>query len=452
MASALDSFQWFFTAPTSPPMVRRGDPLGLRLAATRYAEALVPGLSNRTTDLRWLAIASWMITKAYEAWPHRPADLSVGLTREQSRGLFNWILPLELLWIARTLTSGKQGARQLPGQRAIGKWLTDPKPRFNMTAGQYSRQRFIGIYGAYRVALRSMPGLTVNSDGWRPDKISEDLAVVVQGQLGSAKAVSADAHGNMLPITYWCDNGWSKWKTNLACSYLPQSRTSNQPLSSDEVRLLDPPLFGGGILNKGALRRSQVIAVLRASNAKTHREICVALEAKLNAKFSNELAGLGAFAGLADAGYEVMNSVWNTFSDKKAFGPAQSCAALVKVSEVKDSLAELVRAAKAWQKEGNQRRTPDFHLAHSLADIAATQSGERLLSKLLAYHIGNGGGQQWFELTSKGEVSRASPTSSQEGSPYRYRLYALARLAVQAKKLSSVPAPLLADPDEETGE
>ena len=55
---------WFFSAPYEAPMVRRGDPLGLRLAAARYAEALAPGLSNRTLDARWLTICAWMLVRA----------------------------------------------------------------------------------------------------------------------------------------------------------------------------------------------------------------------------------------------------------------------------------------------------------------------------------------------------------------------------------------------------
>lgn len=49
--------EWFFSAPYEAPMVRGGDPLGLRLAAARYADALAPGLSNRTLDARWLTIS-----------------------------------------------------------------------------------------------------------------------------------------------------------------------------------------------------------------------------------------------------------------------------------------------------------------------------------------------------------------------------------------------------------
>ena len=43
----------FFSAPYEAPIVRRGDPLGLRLAAARYADAF----SNLTLDARWLTIS-----------------------------------------------------------------------------------------------------------------------------------------------------------------------------------------------------------------------------------------------------------------------------------------------------------------------------------------------------------------------------------------------------------
>jgi len=62
---------WFFSAPYEAPMVRRGDPLGLRLAAARYADALAPGLSNRTLDARWLTISAWMLVLANDVWRRR---------------------------------------------------------------------------------------------------------------------------------------------------------------------------------------------------------------------------------------------------------------------------------------------------------------------------------------------------------------------------------------------
>ena len=84
--------EWFFSAPYEAPMIRRGDPLGLRLAAARYADALVPGLSNRTVDARWLTISAWMLVLANDVWRRKGGTASAGLSRRQAADLFGWPL------------------------------------------------------------------------------------------------------------------------------------------------------------------------------------------------------------------------------------------------------------------------------------------------------------------------------------------------------------------------
>ncbi len=46
--------EWFFTAPTDPVLVRRGDSLGFRSVANSFADEFAPGLSGRTRDARWI--------------------------------------------------------------------------------------------------------------------------------------------------------------------------------------------------------------------------------------------------------------------------------------------------------------------------------------------------------------------------------------------------------------
>lgn len=114
---------WFFSAPYEAPMVRRGDPLGLRLAAARYADALAPSLSNRTLDARWLTISACMLVLANDVWRRRGNSAPAGLSRRAAADLFGWMEPIELLWIARTLSLVDIEGRQLPGQRAVRRWL-----------------------------------------------------------------------------------------------------------------------------------------------------------------------------------------------------------------------------------------------------------------------------------------------------------------------------------------
>ena len=70
-----------FTAPWDPPVVRRGDALGLRALTDQFADAVAPGLSNRVRDGRWVTILSWCLARSQEVF-HARGGRSVQ-TREQ---------------------------------------------------------------------------------------------------------------------------------------------------------------------------------------------------------------------------------------------------------------------------------------------------------------------------------------------------------------------------------
>ena len=154
--------------------------------------------------------------------------------------LFGWIEPLELLWISRTLSLADAEGRQLPGQRAVGRWIEGGlrAGRFGMSFAQYRRQRSIGVYGAYRVALRALPGMTVAGDGWRPDAISEQLARIAQSALGAAAATPGIAHGNFDAESYWRRAGWSKWSSSARKDFLPESLKTLRPVTAEEISVL----------------------------------------------------------------------------------------------------------------------------------------------------------------------------------------------------------------------
>jgi hypothetical protein len=59
---------WYFTAPWDPVPVRRGDALGLRAGADYFAELLAPGLSNNTSDARWISLLSWCLKWSHIVW------------------------------------------------------------------------------------------------------------------------------------------------------------------------------------------------------------------------------------------------------------------------------------------------------------------------------------------------------------------------------------------------
>ncbi len=152
---------WYLTAPWDPIPVRRGDALGLRAGADYFADLLAPGLSNATSDARWISLLSWCLKWSHVVWTISGGrDLS---RRDDQRARYAWLRPLELLWVDRTLNSG-QITGQLRGRRSVERWRKADRqlPDFSMSPDQFRRYRQVGMYGAYRVVLRTIPGLTTD--------------------------------------------------------------------------------------------------------------------------------------------------------------------------------------------------------------------------------------------------------------------------------------------------
>jgi len=445
---------WFFSAPYEAPMVRRGDPLGLRLAAARYADALAPGLSNRTLDARWLTISAWMLVLANDVWRRRGNSAPAGLSRRAAADLFGWMEPIELLWIARTLSLVDIEGRQLPGQRAVRRWLDGDQRtgRFGMSFAQYRRQRSIGVYGAYRVALRGLPGMTIDGDGWRPDAVAERLARITQSALGAAAATSGVAHGNFDAESYWRREGWPKWSSSGGKGFLPESLRILRPVSADEIAILRPVLFGGKDPRGHARLRETVVDVMHASKAREHHGVCNDLEKKLSRQTHGAVARLGTFAQLADTGLTVMNAIWAGLRKVETHKvPALRPADLAASQDVRVPLAELIVASRAWLS-GKSAFRPEWVVANELAALATSRgrSFDKLVRGLVEFHEARGGGRRWFRLDEEGLVRPASSLRDQEGSPYRFRLFSLARLALQCKLIPRMPKAL--DFTDEEGE
>jgi hypothetical protein len=446
--------EWFFSAPYEAPMVRRGDPLGLRLAAARYADALAPGLSNRTLDARWLTISAWVLVLANDVWRRSGNSAPAGLSRRQTANLFGWIEPLELLWISRTLSLADAEGRQLPGQRAVRRWLEGGQRarRFGMSFAQYRRQRSIGIYGAYRVALRALPGMTIGGDGWRPDAVAELLARITQSALGAAAATPDLAHGNFDAESYWRREGWSKWSRSGRKEFLPESVRNPRPVTAEEISVLKPVLFSGNDPKGHARLRETVVDVMHASKARVHHGVCNDLEKKLSRATHGAVARLGTFAQLADTGLGVMNAIWACLRDVEWRQiPAVRPADLADDNDVRAALTELVVASKAWLL-GKSAFRAEWVTANELAGLATSRARNfgKLVRGLVEYHEARGGGRRWFRLDEEGFVRPASSLRDQQGSPYRFRLFSLARLALQCRMIPRMPKAL--DFTDEEGE
>ncbi|MDP2345579.1 MAG: hypothetical protein Q8O67_31840 [Deltaproteobacteria bacterium] len=439
--------EWFFTAPYDPTPVRRGDPLGFRTAASRYAEALAPGLSNRTVDARWFTLTAWTMVLANDVWRQLGHSVPAGLSRHATADLFSWMVPLELLQVARTLRLADKKGRQLPGQRAVAKWLAggEKRARFGMSFAQFRRQRSSGVYGGYRVAFRTLPGLTVDGDGWRPDIIAEQLARVAQLGLGASAATPMRPRRTC--DTFWQTEGWSEWAGSAGRNFLPEAIDALRPITQDEISLLRPLLFDGNDLDAGAERRSLTAHAMLASKATVHHELCQDLERKLSKKSGGALRRLGAFARLADAGLEVMNLIWLSLKQTEADRvPALAPAELTADQGIADALRALIDAAKGWMSAEPEYR-PEWTVPSELAAVvvASARNKQGLIGAVVEHHVRRGGGRRWFHLDEADLVRPAFGLVDTEGSPYRFRLFSLARLAVQCGVAAGLPRALMAD-------
>ena len=142
------------------------------------------------------------------------SDLS---RRDDQRARYAWLRPLELLWVDRTLEFG-QTTGQLRGRRSIERWRKADRrlPNFAMSPDQFRRYRQVGTYGAYRVVLRKIPGLTTG-DGWTPGATTLALANLVNESLPRDVRLEQEHFENGTKwghwssgneARYWVECGW----------------------------------------------------------------------------------------------------------------------------------------------------------------------------------------------------------------------------------------------------
>lgn len=237
---------WYFTAPWAPVALRRGDPLSLRAGADYFADLLAPGLSNGTSDVRWITLLSWCLKWSHIVW--QKAQSGALSSRDAQRARYAWLRPLELLWIARALQSG-QNDGQLRGRRRVERWLAShcKLADFAMNHEQFRRYRQIGTYGAYRVAFRSLPGLA-DDNGWTPGSKALALANIVNESLPEdARLEEAHfEHGTRWGVwsehnkqaRYWIERGWAHWDTEAGQGLLPTKIEAIGPVLEDNEKVL----------------------------------------------------------------------------------------------------------------------------------------------------------------------------------------------------------------------
>lgn len=416
----------------------------MRAIAEDMADQLAPGLSNRTMDGRWISIVCWAVGQGYEAWRalngHASAD-SIAPAKAASE-IYAWIRPLEALWIARTvrLTEDEGRGRQLPGVQATRRWLKheESNERFGFSEASYERYRFTGVYGGYRVLLRSLPGLTVGGDGWRLDKVGQTLARTVQERVRCTKVHRGKKGPRPRPEDYWLRHfDWS----DGGGDGLPTVLAKGTKLPVEERQYLKELLFSTN--DATGLRRLNVLKAASASRASSRDRMFVDIAKALgNGKPLPELASLSAFSNLADAGVRAMNACWEVVSkgDKNGAGFVR-VGNLLGQDDVKSALDQLVDASARWKKESTSSNT--YAVADALAESILAARGKRRdqLFGLAGHHAIHGGGLHWLAIEND-QVKPLAPLRGGQASEYRYRIGALCRLGVQCGLIPEIPVAL----------
>lgn len=426
---------WYFTAPWDPVLIRRGDALGLRAGADYFAELLAPGLSNASSDARWISLLSWCLMWSHVAWRNAGGgDLS---GRDAQRARYAWLRPLELLWVDRTLESG-QTIGQLRGRRSVERWRKGGRrlPNFAMSPDQFRRYRQVGTYGAYRVVLRTVPGLTMG-DGWTPAGTAIKLANLVNESLPRDVRLKHEhfesgtkwGHWANDEARYWVRHGWpAAWaKTDRGLLPTPANALRKR-LPEEERRLLESVLFSAG-----ATRRVTAEVLAAAKSASSHAALCdtLASSTALSKKIEpRSLAPLPAFTRFADASMHAMRGLWMEINRDEA-EQAPAVDKLARSSELRARLDMVRETGAAWLRAPGRTVFPHDDVMTRLAEATqvATTSVDQLRA-LARHHHEHGGGRRWFREQAGKMVPLVADTGI-AASDYRFRLRAICLLAAQ---------------------
>ncbi len=426
---------WYLTAAWDPVPIRRGDALGFRAGADYFADLLAPGLSNAASDARWISLLSWCLKWSHVVWRIAGGgDLS---RREGQRARYAWLRPLELLWVDRTLESG-QITGQLRGRRSVERWRRAERqpPNFAMSPDQFRRYRQVGTYGAYRVVLRTVPGLTTG-DGWTPADTALQLATLVNESLPREVRLRHEHFENGTKWGHWTDNearywvrqGWPAAWVKAGGGLLPTPDNAiRKRLPEEERRLLEPVLF-----STESARRVTAEALAGAKGASSHADLCDALTSSstLSKKIGpRTLAPLPAFTRFADASMHAMRGLWTEINHDDA-KQAPAVAKLARSSELRARLDMVRETGAAWLRAPSRSMFPHDHVITRLAEAmqAATTPIDQLRA-LARHHHEHGGGRRWFREQNGKMVPLVADTGI-AASDYRFRLRPLSRLAAQ---------------------
>lgn len=426
---------WYFTAPWEPISIRRGDALGFRASADYFADLLAPGLSNATSDARWISILCWCLQWSHVAW-HKAGGYDL-TGRDAQRTRYAWLRPLELLWVDRTLEAG-QATGQLRGRRSVERWRNAGRtlPNFAMSPDQFRRYRQVGMYGAYRVIFRTVSGLTTG-DGWTPTGTALQLANLVNESLPPDVGLKQDhferdtkwGHWADDTARYWVKYGWpaAPQKAGYGLRPTPDEGVGEQ-LPPKERCLLEPVLF-----DEKCTRRITAEVLAKANRVTSHAELCdhLANSSLLSKKIDpGLLAALPAFSRFADASMHAMRGIWSEINHDKS----KQAPAIHKLAQSSDLRARLDMAREAgskWLHAPGRSLLPYDQVVTQLAEtMQASLVPIDQLRAITRHHDKYCGGRRWFR-EHNGKMTPLVADTGIAASDYRFRLRALGHLAAQ---------------------
>lgn len=328
-----------------------------------------------------------------------------------------------------------------------------------MSADQFRRYRQIGMYGAYRVVFRAIPGLTTG-DGWTPEATALKLADLVNDSLPPEARLQQEHFEDRTKwgrwiggeARYWVGTGW-RASLKAQGGFLPTPYDAvRERLPVEERRLLEPALFGSD-----SVRRATAGAMASVKGVRSHSDLCDALanSSELSRRVdAGSLAPLPAFSRLADAAMHAMRGLWNEMNlDEEAQAPTTE--KLSRSADLQARFGQLRDASSAWLNAPCRNAFRHEQVATRLAE-AMRDSATPLeqLQALARHHHDYGGGRRWFRV----QAGKAVPLVADTGiaaSDYRFRLRSLCLLAAQcgvANMNAALDTVTQYDPDDEDGD
>ena len=318
----------------------------------------------------------------------------------------------------------------------MNKPITEQKKdsKFGLSIDQWKRYRQTGIYGAYRVALRKLPKLTKNGDGWTPDRFGIKLAKLMESKLNGIEIKDGQIKGNSKPDTYWIKKVWNEQK-KINYSHLPTSSKKIEALPVKERRILEKAIF---YENSECERPRKVAEIIGKVDPRKYSILCSYIAKGLKDTDDGiDLALLASFSQFADSAVdffdEMMVIMYESDEDIR-----------IKIEKFADNenmikCNKLVeKAAINWCEKREKMKNDtniDFSSVDELAKAISINNGdnEGIIRELINHHINCSSGRKWFNLINNENLEPALPVSgfNFKSSYYRFRLSQLGRIAVQ---------------------